>query len=231
MRVSSTIPLSRMTRVMPTLKRSARKTARWIATMPAAIAVTSATPSDCWTNTMVATIAPGPASRGVPSGTSATLTSRTSLGSSARSVSSSSATMSSSSPPAPCSAGMPMPRKVRICCPTTANSEMTTSETSTAWPASRARTLLVRPGVSPRNSGMLPSGSMITNSVTKTAPNSVRSKNSLIGAAPGSRPTPPREAPRTPPPTSSARRAGQPCWRRGSRCCRCAAGPAHRPGR
>ena len=30
---------------------------------------------------------------------------------------------------------------------------------------------------------MLPSGSMITNSVTKTAPNSVGSKNSLIPSA------------------------------------------------
>ena len=62
--------------------------------------------------TIVATMAPGPASSGVPSGTRATLTSGTPDGSSCRSVSSSSATMSSSSPPAPCSAGMPMPEEV-----------------------------------------------------------------------------------------------------------------------
>ena len=60
MRVSSTMPLSRMIRVMPTLKRSDRYTARWIATIPAAMAVRSANPSDCCTNTIVATIAPAP---------------------------------------------------------------------------------------------------------------------------------------------------------------------------
>ena len=37
-RVSSTIPASLMSRVMLTLKRSARYTARWMATMPTAIA-------------------------------------------------------------------------------------------------------------------------------------------------------------------------------------------------
>ena len=144
--------------------------------MPAAMAVTSGSPSACCTNTMVATIAPGPASSGVPSGTRATLTSRTSAGSSWRSVSSSSATMSSSRPPAPCNAGMPMPRKRSTCWPMMANSVMTNSDTSTACPASRARVAFVRPPVRPRNSGMLPSGSMITKSVTKTAPNSVGSK-------------------------------------------------------
>ena len=74
------------------------------------IASSPATPWALRTKTIVATIAPGPASSGVPSGTSATLTSRTSAGVSLRPVSSSSATSSSSSPPAPCSAGSVIPR-------------------------------------------------------------------------------------------------------------------------
>ena len=65
-------------------------------------------PSARCTNSMVATIAPGPASSGVPSGTSATLEVDWLLGSSALPVSSSSATSRSSSRPAPCSAGRSM---------------------------------------------------------------------------------------------------------------------------
>ena len=57
------------------------------------------------TESIVATIAPGPASSGVPSGTRATLTSGTCERVGSLPVSSSSATRSSSSPPAPCSAG------------------------------------------------------------------------------------------------------------------------------
>ena len=62
------------------------------------------------TNTMVATIAPGPASSGVPSGTSATFTFSLATGSSIWPVRSSSATSRSSRPPAPWSAGSVMPR-------------------------------------------------------------------------------------------------------------------------
>ena len=66
--------------------------------------------SDCWTNTMVATMAPGPASSGVPSGTRATLTFPfpDGCGSSILPVSSSMAMSSRSSPPDACSAGSVM---------------------------------------------------------------------------------------------------------------------------
>src|SRR5664280_1823138 len=124
------------------------------------------------TNTMVATMAPGPASSGVPKGTSATLTSGTSFGASRRSVSSSRATSANSSPPAPCSAGTPIPRYVRICWPKTANVEITRPATTTACPARRRRTRALRPLVKPRNSGIVPNGSMMTISVTKTSPDS-----------------------------------------------------------
>ena len=74
------------------------------------IASSPATPWALRTKTIVATIAPGPASSGVPSGTSATFTSRTSVGVSVRPVSNSSATRRSSKPPAPCRAGRVIPR-------------------------------------------------------------------------------------------------------------------------
>ena len=84
------------------------------ATTPAAMATHSATPpprspARC-TKTIVATIAPGPASSGVPSGTSATLTPLLpdGCGSSIFPVSSSIATRSSSRPPAVWSAGSEM---------------------------------------------------------------------------------------------------------------------------
>ena len=68
------------------------------------------------TATMVATIAPGPASRGVPRGTSAALVATESGSgcSSALSVSSSSATSSNNSPPEICSAGTVMPKNRRM---------------------------------------------------------------------------------------------------------------------
>ncbi len=82
---------------------------------------------------MVAAIAPGPAKSGVPSGTSATLTSSVASASGVPlPVSRSSATNSNSNPPAPCNAGMPMPRYARMNWPATANSVITNSETSTA---------------------------------------------------------------------------------------------------
>lgn len=61
------------------------------------------------TNSMVATMPPGPASSGVPSGTKATLALARSveLGSSVLPVSSCSETSRSSRPPAPSRAGMP----------------------------------------------------------------------------------------------------------------------------
>ncbi len=83
---------------------------RCTATIAAATASRSALPSMPWTNTIVATIAPGPASNGVPSGTSAAFTFCVASGSVAVPVSSCSATRSSSSPPAACSAGNVIPR-------------------------------------------------------------------------------------------------------------------------
>ena len=66
-------------------------------------------PSTRCTNSIEATIAPGPASSGVPSGTMATLTLPLGAsGSSSLPVSSSIATSRSSSPPEPCSAGSEM---------------------------------------------------------------------------------------------------------------------------
>src|SRR5829696_9912716 len=61
-------------------------------------------------------------------------------------------------------------------CPNRANTTMTTKATSTAWAASRLRIADDRPLVRLRNSGMVPGGSMITKSVTKTSPNSLPSE-------------------------------------------------------
>ena len=136
----------------------------WIAM----IATTSDTISGAvfaWrTNRIVATIAPGPASNGVPSGTIATLTSSTSVGSSVFPVSSSSETTSSSRPPETCMAGSEIPRNCRIRSPSSANSTMTPNAVSAACSASRAIAFAPRRPASARNTGMTPGGSMITNS-------------------------------------------------------------------
>ena len=80
MRVIRMTPLSLMTRMMTTEKRMNSHSTTCTATMPSATAAASHTSSTRWTKTIVATIAPGPASSGVPSGTSATLTFAVSVG-------------------------------------------------------------------------------------------------------------------------------------------------------
>ena len=50
---------------------------------------------------------------------------------------------------------------------------MTAIATTTACHASRLRARDVRPLVKPRNNGIVPTGSMITSSVTKTSVNSL----------------------------------------------------------
>ena len=137
----------------------------------------SATPSTDCTNSMVATIAPGPASSGVPSGTSATLVPAVAVGSFSLSVSSSSATSSSSSPPAPCSAGSEMWRYSRICWPKNANTVITKNDTATACQAAFRAVAAERPLVSDRKIGTVPTGSMITNRVTKTSTSSTVSSD------------------------------------------------------
>src|SRR3954467_8400477 len=57
---------------------------------------------------------------------------------------------------------------------------MTATATRTACQASRRRARALRPLVSARNSGMVPTGSMITTSVTNTDVNSLRSKASCM---------------------------------------------------
>src|SRR5690348_12709109 len=52
---------------------------------------------------------------------------------------------------------------------------MTKNATMTAWPASRLRIAWLRPLVRLRNSGTVPGGSMMTNSVTKTSTRNFRS--------------------------------------------------------
>src|SRR6187549_2727242 len=66
---------------------------------------------------------------------------------------------------------------------------ITPSETSTASPAARTRARMVKPPVSPRKTGIVPSGSMITNSVTKASPK----KRGSIGRSPGERRRPGRQ--------------------------------------
>ena len=69
---------------------------------------------DCLTKIMVAAIAPGPANNGVPSGTSATLTSPVFAGSASLPVKSSNATRSNSKPPEACSEGSEISRNPKI---------------------------------------------------------------------------------------------------------------------
>src|SRR4051795_4195562 len=57
---------------------------------------------------------------------------------------------------------------------------MTATATRTACQASRRRARALRPLVSARNSGIVPTGSMITTSVTNTDVNSLRSKASCM---------------------------------------------------
>src|SRR4051794_8779219 len=57
---------------------------------------------------------------------------------------------------------------------------MTATATRTACQASRRRARLLRPLVNARNSGMVPTGSMMTTSVTNTDVNNLRSKASCM---------------------------------------------------
>jgi hypothetical protein len=61
-------------------------------------------------------------------------------------------------------------------CPKNAKTEITRKETSTACRAARRMRSGVKPPVSDKNSGTVPIGSMITNSVTKALAKSVPSR-------------------------------------------------------
>jgi|HubBroStandDraft_1064217.scaffolds.fasta_scaffold21057_4 hypothetical protein len=110
--VTSSTPLSVSSRWIARAKRMASQIEIATAAMAPARANPSPTPRMRWTYSIVATIAPGPASSGVPSGTKATFARSTSAseGSVAFPVSSSSATSSRSRPPAPSRAARPTPR-------------------------------------------------------------------------------------------------------------------------
>ena len=164
---------------------------------------------------------PGPASSGVPSGTSATLTSGLD-GSSARPVSSSSATSRSSRPPGD------LHRRQRdaevVEDPLAEQRERRDDderdEDRLAGELACASRWL-RPLVRPRNSGIVPGGSMMTNSVTKTSTASLTSP-ALMPVRPAARLR--EHAPRTPPGRWCTRRAGSSCRCRGSRSRRSRAG-------
>ncbi|EYT50115.1 hypothetical protein D641_0104865 [Brachybacterium muris UCD-AY4] len=86
---------------------------RYMARVSSAIAMTRAAMRGPWplassTNSIIATIAPGPPSSGVPSGTSATLTPSLAAISPSLPASSCRAMISSSSPPENCRAGSEM---------------------------------------------------------------------------------------------------------------------------
>ena len=116
-RVRIRIPEVPSTRLSPREKRSEIQTTICVP-MIAAVTEThpAAPPPVASTATMAATIAPGPASRGVPKGTRAALevTASGSGLSSALSVSSSRATRRRSNPPATWREGTEMPRNFRM---------------------------------------------------------------------------------------------------------------------
>src|SRR5680860_1522547 len=72
-------------------------------------------------------------------------------------------------------------RYARICWPKNANATITAKDTATACHAARLTVFAERPLVSDKKIGMVPIGSMITNSVTKTSVRSTTLRTSLIG--------------------------------------------------
>ena len=104
-RVTRTTPPSLMTRMISSEYRITSHSTTWMARIAVHTDTCVATLSAFCTARMTDTIAPGPASNGMPSGTSATLTSLVCLGSSVLPVSRSSAMSRSNSPPAIISAG------------------------------------------------------------------------------------------------------------------------------
>jgi uncharacterized protein len=107
-RVTSTTPLSRITLRIGTENRITIQMHTCTPTTPRATAVNSGPESTSLLKSIVATIAPGPASSGVPRGTRATLTSWPGVGSFSLPVRSSRATSRSSRPPEHCRAGSEM---------------------------------------------------------------------------------------------------------------------------
>jgi hypothetical protein len=67
-----------------------------------------------------------------------------------------------------------MPRYSRICWPKNANTTITANDTATACQAARLLDAADRPRVRDRKSGIVPTGSMITNNVTKTSVSRLR---------------------------------------------------------
>ena len=116
-RVRIRMPEVPSTRLSPREKRSAAQMAMCVPMIAAVTETHPATPPPVVsTATIAATMAPGPASRGVPRGTRAALavTASGSGLSSTLSVSSSRATRSSSSPPATWREGTEIPRNFRM---------------------------------------------------------------------------------------------------------------------
>ena len=116
---------------------------------------------------MVATIAPGPAKIGVPSGTKAMFEFESSPYLEVFPVKSSRATNKSKSAPAACSASMEILRYPKINRPKRAKIEMTRSETAAACIARIRRTRADLSATNPKKIGVAPGGSIITNNVTK----------------------------------------------------------------
>lgn len=104
-RVTRTTPPSLMTRMISSEYRITSHSTTWMARIAAHTETCVVTLSAFCTARMTDTIAPGPASSGMPSGTRATLTSLVCFGSSVLPVSRSRAISRSSSPPAIIRAG------------------------------------------------------------------------------------------------------------------------------
>ncbi len=109
-RVTRTTPPSLITRITSSEFRMTSQITTWIARIAVQTATWEPTSPAFSTARITETMAPGPASSGMPSGTSATLTSLVCCGSSVLPVRRSSATSRSSTPPAIIRAGTEMCR-------------------------------------------------------------------------------------------------------------------------
>ena len=139
-------------------------------------------------DTMTATIAPGPASRGIPRGTRATFTASSPVSgwSISLEVKSSIATKKRSTPPESFKDSIEICRARRICCPKKAKAKITPKDTRDAWIAALRCALGENFDVNAKNTGIKPIGSKMTIRVAKVVSSTVTSTTEPIfmGARP-----------------------------------------------
>ena len=135
--VSSIMPPVPRKRESSKAKRIDSQITTWVATTAPTTPTMEPTVWACAIDTITATIAPGPASSGIPSGTKATFTASSPVSGCSMSleVNSSIATKNNSTPPESFKDSIEIWSARKICCPRKAKARMTPKDTSDAWKA------------------------------------------------------------------------------------------------